>query len=85
MLNILSDRALNIEESKTLAIIGKAKQMAQDGYDVVNLSGGEPDFPTPDFICQAAIKAINEGFTKYTANNGILELRKAICNKLKKR
>jgi len=84
MLNLLSERALNVEESKTLAIIGKAKQMTQEGYDVINLSGGEPDFPTPDFICQAAIKAINEGFTKYTANNGILELRKAICNKLKK-
>lgn len=84
MSNLLSERALNIEESKTLAIIGKAKQMAQDGFDVVNLSGGEPDFPTPDFVCKAAIKAINDGFTKYTANNGILELRKAIANKLKK-
>jgi aspartate aminotransferase len=84
MYSLLSDRALNIEESKTLSIIGKAKQMAQDGFDIVNLSGGEPDFPTPDFVCKAAIKAINEGFTKYTANNGILELRKAICDKFKR-
>jgi len=80
----LSARVKNVQESQTLKVVGKISKMIKDGYDVVNLSVGEPDFPTPDFICDSAIKAINENFTKYTPNNGIIELRKAISEKLLK-
>lgn len=77
----LSDRVHNVQESKTLQITGKAKKMKDEGHDVVSLSAGEPDFPTPSYVCEEAIKAINEGFTKYTINTGIIELRKAISEK----
>jgi len=80
----LSERVKNVQESQTLKVVGKISKMLKDGCDVINLSVGEPDFPTPDFICQSAIKAINENFTKYTPNTGILELRKAISAKLLK-
>ncbi len=80
----LSQRVMNVQESQTLQITGKAKKMQGEGIDVVSLSAGEPDFPTPDFVCDAAIDAIRKNFTKYTINTGIIELRKAICEKLKK-
>lgn len=80
----LSNRVKNVNESQTLQITGKAKKMQGEGLDVVSLSAGEPDFPTPDFVCAAAIKAIQEGFTKYTINTGILELRKAISDKFQR-
>ena len=80
----LSNRVNKVQESKTLQITGKAKKMQGEGYDVVSLSAGEPDFDTPDFVCEAAIKAIKEGFTKYTINTGIIELRKAISGKFLK-
>jgi len=80
----LSNRVNNVNESQTLQITGKAKKMQGEGLDVVSLSAGEPDFPTPDFVCAAAIKAIQEGFTKYTINTGILELRKAISDKFQR-
>lgn len=79
----LSDRVKNVQESETLKITGKAKKMLGEGLDVVSLSAGEPDFPTPDYVSEAAIKAINEDFTKYTINTGTLELRKAIVEKFK--
>ncbi|NTV45327.1 MAG: pyridoxal phosphate-dependent aminotransferase [Chlorobiales bacterium] len=67
-----------------MRITGLAKKMTDEGYDVVSLSAGEPDFPTPEFVSQAAIKAIQDGFTKYTVNSGTPELRKAIALKLKR-
>ncbi|MBW7995427.1 MAG: pyridoxal phosphate-dependent aminotransferase [Candidatus Glassbacteria bacterium] len=73
-----------IEPSITLAITAKAKAMKAEGIDVVGLSAGEPDFDTPDNIKQAAIKAINDGFTKYTPAVGIPPLRQAIAEKFKK-
>jgi aspartate aminotransferase len=79
----LAKRAQDIGESVTLEITSKAKKMAKEGIDVVNFAAGEPDFGTPDFIKQAAIKAINEGFTKYTPSSGMLELREAISKKFK--
>lgn len=79
---ILSNKGLDIKPSSTLEITAKAKQMKADGIDVVGFGAGEPDFDTPDHIKQAAINAINEGFTKYTPASGILPLKKAICNKL---
>ena len=80
---IISKRARAISPSMTLSIDAKAKQMQAEGRDVIGCRAGEPDFDTPDFIKQAAIKAINEGFTKYTPVSGIIELRKAVCQKLK--
>ena len=68
----------------TLAIDSKAKQMKAEGIDVVGFGVGEPDFATPAHICEAAIKAINAGFTKYTPSSGIPELRQAAAAKFKK-
>ncbi len=81
--SLLSDRVLKLKPSPTLAIDAKAKMLKAQGIDIVNLSAGEPDFDTPKHIKEAAIEAINQGFTKYTPVAGIVELREAICNKLK--
>ncbi|MCT4544139.1 MAG: pyridoxal phosphate-dependent aminotransferase [Vallitalea sp.] len=78
----LSTKALDIKPSSTLAITAKAKQMKADNIDVVGFGAGEPDFDTPDHIKQAAIDAMNDGFTKYTPASGILPLKEAICKKL---
>ncbi|WP_105615943.1 pyridoxal phosphate-dependent aminotransferase [Vallitalea okinawensis] len=80
----LSIKMSDIKPSSTLAITAKAKQMKADGIDIVGFGAGEPDFDTPEHIKQAAIDAIESGFTKYTPATGILELKKAICNKLKR-
>ncbi|WP_066719578.1 pyridoxal phosphate-dependent aminotransferase [Clostridium sp. Marseille-P299] len=79
----LSNKAKAVKPSSTLAITAKAKELKAKGIDVVGFGAGEPDFNTPDNINQAAIKAINEGFTKYTDASGILELKQAVCNKFK--
>lgn len=79
----LSNKAKDIKPSSTLAITAKAKQMKAKGIDVVGFGAGEPDFDTPSHIKQAAIKAIEEGFTKYTPASGMEELKKAICDKFK--
>ncbi len=81
---MLSKRVLNLEESATLAMTAKSALLKQEGKDVINLSIGEPDFDTPNFIKEAGIKAINDNFTHYTTVPGIIELRKSICNKLKR-
>ena len=80
----LSTRTENIAASLTVAIDTLAKQMIADGKDVVSLGAGEPDFPTPKPSCDAATKAIAEGKTRYTAPVGILDVRKEVCNKLKR-
>ena len=77
----LSRKAQAVKPSSTLAITAKAKELMANGIDVVGFGAGEPDFNTPDNICEAAIKAIHAGFTKYTPAEGTLELRKAICEK----
>jgi len=76
--------ASSIEPSITIKLNTLAKSMKAQGIDVVDLTAGEPDFPTPSEICQAAIEAINDGFTKYTAAAGIIELREKIAEKLLK-
>lgn len=81
---MISKKAQRINPSPTLSITAKAKEMKKSGIDVVSFGAGEPDFDTPDHIKQAAIQAINEGFTKYTATSGIPELKQAIVEKLKK-
>jgi aspartate aminotransferase len=80
----LAERLKKINPSSTLAITSRAKILKSQGVDIVNLAAGEPDFDTPDFIKEAAIEAIKNGFTKYTPTTGIPELKKLICEKLKK-
>jgi aspartate aminotransferase len=80
----LARRLEKINPSSTLAITSKAKKLKSDGFDVVNLAAGEPDFDTPDFIKNAACEAIKSGFTKYTPTTGIPELKQLICEKFKK-
>lgn len=79
----LSRKAQNVKPSSTLAITAKAKELKGKGIDVVGFGAGEPDFNTPDNINQAAIDAINTGFTKYTPASGTNDLKKAICKKFK--
>jgi aspartate aminotransferase len=79
-----SRKAKNINPSITLAITAKAKALKAEGVDVVSFGAGEPDFNTPKNIIDAAIRAMEEGKTKYTPTAGIIELREAICNKLEK-
>ena len=78
----LSARGLAVEESATLAISAKAKALKAEGHDVVDFGVGEPDFRTPEHICQAAVEAMNRGMTRYTPVAGTMELRTAICEKL---
>ncbi len=82
MQQYLSQRVQSVEPSATLALSAKAAQMQAAGRKVINLTVGEPDFDTPEHIKQAAITAIHEGKTKYTAVDGIKELKTAIINKL---
>ena len=80
----LSSCVNRIEESPTLAITAKAIKLKAEGRDIIALAAGEPDFDTPDFIKEAAIKAINDGFTKYTPVSGTASLKQAVLNKLKR-
>lgn len=79
----LSQRVKQLSPSTTLAITAKANELKKQGIDVVGLGAGEPDFNTPQHIIDAAVEAMQEGKTKYTAAAGIPELREAICKKLK--
>ena len=79
-----SNRVNNLSESITIAISTLARNLKAQGKDILSFSAGEPDFDTPKVIKEAAIKALNEGFTKYTAVAGIPELLQAIANKLKR-
>jgi aspartate/methionine/tyrosine aminotransferase len=80
---MISEKANQIGTSPTLKITAKAKAMKAEGIDVIDLSVGEPDFPTPDNVKTAGIKAIEQNFTKYTENEGIPALKKAIVARLK--
>ncbi len=80
----LAERIRKLNPSSTLAITSKAKKLKSEGKDVVNFAAGEPDFDTPDFIKDAAIQALKEGFTKYTPTTGTPELKKLISEKFKK-
>jgi len=81
---MLSQRVQKLSESLTIAISQKARELKASGKDILAFSAGEPDFDTPKIIKEAAIKALNEGFTKYTAVAGIPELLEAIQTKLKR-
>lgn len=80
----LAGRVQQVKPSPTLAVAAKAAQMKADGFDVIGLGAGEPDFDTPMHIKKAAIAAIEAGFTKYTAVDGIPELKQAIRDKFKR-
>lgn len=80
----LSSLISSIKESRTLSVTALINRLKAEGKNVLSFSAGEPDFNTPDYIKQAAIKAINDNFTKYTANEGDSKLISAIINKLKR-
>ena len=80
----LSNRILKIHPSATLGITARANSMKAEGIDVVSFGAGEPDFATPKHVAEAGIKAIQEGFTRYTATTGIPQLKEAIRDKFKK-
>lgn len=79
-----SKRVQSVEEPLTIGMSRRSRELSQQGVEVINLSLGEPDFDTPDPIKQAAIEAIQNNFTHYTAVSGYLELRQAICQKFKR-
>ncbi|TNE73443.1 pyridoxal phosphate-dependent aminotransferase [bacterium] len=81
---MISQRAAALAPSETLKISARAKELQREGKPVISLSAGEPDFKTPKYICDAAIKAINDGHHGYTPNTGTPELKEAICAKLKR-
>ena len=80
----LANRVKTLSPSSTLAITAKAKELKQQGHDVIGLGAGEPDFNTPNYILEAAKKAMDEGLTKYTPAGGIVELKNAINEKFEK-
>jgi aspartate aminotransferase len=84
MMSFLSKTLANVQESPTMAITAKAAELKAAGKDIISLSVGEPDFDTPDNIKQAAINAMDAGKTKYTAADGIIELKRAICEKFQR-
>src|SRR2546423_4942293 len=77
----LADRISLISVSSTMKVAADAEKLRSQGVDVVDFGAGEPDFPTPDNIKQAAIRALDQNFTKYTAAGGIMELKKAVCER----
>ncbi|MFZ4678719.1 MAG: pyridoxal phosphate-dependent aminotransferase [Flavobacterium sp.] len=83
-MSILSDRINNLSTSQTLAMAALARELKAQGKDIISLSLGEPDFNTPDFIKEAAKKAIDENYSTYTPVDGYVELKDAICRKFKR-
>jgi len=80
----LSDRIQSLPVSATLAMAAKARELKQQGKDIIGLSLGEPDFNTPEFIKDAAIKAVQENYNSYTPVDGYQELKEAVCTKFKR-
>src|SRR5437762_5006215 len=78
---VLAERISLISVSSTMKVAADAEKLRSEGVDVVDFGAGEPDFPTPDNVKQAAIRALDQNFTKYTAAGGIVELKKAICQR----
>jgi aspartate aminotransferase len=84
MSNPLSDRINNLANSQTLAMAALARELKAQGKDIISLSLGEPDFNTPDFIKEAAKRAIDENYSTYSPVEGYMELKEAICRKFKR-
>jgi len=83
-MNILSDRITRLSESETLAMTRRSRELKEQGFDVINLSIGQPDYNTPEYIKEAAREALDQNFTFYPPVNGYPDLRKAIVAKLKR-
>lgn len=83
-MNLLSDRITNMSTSATLAMAAKARELKEEGKDIIGLSLGEPDFNTPDYIKDAAIQAINDDYNSYTPVDGYTELKQAVITKFKR-
>ena len=83
-MSIVSNNLKRIKPSPTLAVTQKARELKAAGKDIISLGAGEPDFDTPNNIKQAAIKAINDGDTKYTAVDGTAALKDAVVKKFKR-
>jgi len=81
--NEIADRISTISVSSTMKVSADAEKLRSQGVDVVDFGAGEPDFPTPDNIKQAAIRALDSNFTKYTAAGGTMELKQAVCERHK--
>ena len=79
--NAIAERISSISVSSTMKVAADAEKFRAEGIDVVDFGAGEPDFPTPDNIKQAAIRAIEQNFTKYTPAGGTAELKKAVCER----
>src|SRR5436853_7180911 len=75
----IAQRISSISVSSTMKVAAEADRLRAEGADIVDFSAGEPDFPTPDNIKQAAIRALDQNFTKYTAVSGTADLKKAVC------
>lgn len=80
----ISDRVMRLAASATFAMSQKSSELSAQGVDVINMSVGEPDFNTPDYVKEAAVRAIEENYSRYTPVPGYMSLRKAICDKLKR-
>ena len=83
-MSFLSKNLSRIKQSPTMEITARAQELKENGLNIISLSVGEPDFDTPQNIKEAGIAAINQGKTKYTAVDGMPELKEAICNKFQK-
>ena len=83
-MDILSQRIKRLPASATLTMAAKARELKNKGIDVIGLSLGEPDFNTPEFIKDAAIKAVNDNYNSYSPVDGYLELKESICRKFKR-
>src|ERR1700688_118846 len=77
--NEIADRISTISVSSTMKVSADAEKLRSQGVDVVDFGAGEPDFPTPDNIKQAAVRALEQNFTKYTPAGGTAELKKVVC------
>ncbi|MFG6079574.1 pyridoxal phosphate-dependent aminotransferase [Paracoccus litorisediminis] len=83
-MSLLSQTLARVKPSPTIAITGRARELAAEGRDIISLSAGEPDFDTPEHIREAGKAAIDQGYTRYTAVDGIPELKRAICDKFRR-
>src|SRR5262245_14292407 len=79
--NAIAERISSISVSSTMKVAADAEKLRSEGVDVVDFGAGEPDFPTPENVKQAAIRALEQNFTKYTAAGGTLELKQAVCER----
>ena len=80
----LSDRVKSVSPSMTLAITAQIKALKAKGEPVINFGAGEPDLPTPDFVCAAGKEAIDKGLTRYTPATGMPQLKEAVCERFKR-